>query len=551
MRRKIIRIMRFLGRVLPVSTAIMFLYAPLRADPSSVADRSWPPASAVISRLAMCQHKGQETIRPLRITAIHWGGAPYPGGDEAKCRQLERDIAMAHGTGAQYIGSVNGRGFHHHGMDSEAVRLLDGKPMTDAAMNNAIYKCSLNPKMSAAFLEVMKGCIDVGTDGLILDSWQGEGWTLCFCESCTRFYRECLKKHRDDPRLAAIKDLDPETFDYGAYLRARGCTAATPIRDLPLGPMLAGFRFDELIRTKRTLFESIRQYAASRGRRGFHLTANVYDMPATTFAVSDLLDYFSVELPYFGSFDGYPPQGTSIALHKKGRMAGKRCVIQPGCLDTARALIDKTSTATLFKTWIAEAYASGNLFDMIPREWAGYQNGQVVWLDMPVQQLVPYYRFIKSHPEIYTETVSLAKTAVLYSMAAASADPKGYEREYRAVCKLLYDAHRQFDVILAGEGRWNTTEPSADQLGRYDAIVAIRPQQLRDDTVSRLIEWKMGKRKMVLCGKSRTGQPGYPRLCAAALGREVPSAELPSFVPYIKSRDADTRRDLSPTGRSG
>ena len=41
-------------------------------------------------------------------------------------------------------------------------------------------------------------------------------------------------------------------------------------------------------------------------------------------------------------------------------------------------------------------------------------------------------------------------------------------------------------------GRWNTTEPSADQLGRYDAIVVIRPQQLRDETVSRLIAWKAG-----------------------------------------------------------
>lgn len=181
---------------------------------------------------------------------------------------------------------------------------------------------------------------------------------------------------------------------------------------------------------------------------------------------------------------------------------------------------------------------------MVPREWAGYQNGQVVWLDVPIQQLLPYYRFIRSHPEIYTETTSLAKTAVLYSMAAAQTDPQSYEREYRAVCKLLYDAHRQFDVILVGDGRWNTAEPSAAQLGRYHVILVLGPQQLRDETVDRLVDWKTGTRKLVLGGKTRSSQPGYSRLCAAALGRPVPPAELPSFVPYLESRDADSRRDL-------
>jgi hypothetical protein len=492
----------------------------------------------------MCQPAGQEMIRPLAITAIHWGGAPYPDDSEAKRKQLVRDIAMVHATGAKYIGSVNGRGFYHTGMDEQAVQLLDGRPMTDAAMNNAVYKCSLNPKMNAALLGSMNGCVDLGMDGLILDSWQAEGWTLCFCESCLSFYRESLKKHRDDPRMTAIKDLDPATFDYGRYLRDRRFTAATPIRELPGGPALAEYRLGELIGSKRRLFETVRKYAASRGRKDFHLTANVYDMPAQTFAIGEWLDYFSVELPYFGSFDGRPPQGTSIALQKKGPMVGKRCVIQPGCHDTAHALIGKPSTATLFEIWIAEAYASGNLFDMVPREWAGYENGQVVWLDLPVRQLLPYYRFVASHREMYGETASLAKTAVLYSMTAAREDPRGYEREYQAVCKLLYDAHRQFDVVLAGDGRWNTVEPAVDELGRYDSIIVIRPQQLGNQTANRLLEWKTPAKRLTLCGKARQTQPLYPRLCAAALGREIAAAELPSFVPYIKSRDANLRASL-------
>ena len=71
-------------------------------------------------------------------------------------------------------------------------------------------------------------------------------------------------------------------------------------------------------------------------------------------------------------------------------------------------------------------------------------------------------------------------------------------------------------------GRSNTTEPSADQLGRYDAIIVVWPQQLRDETVGRLVEWKTGTRRLVLCGQTRAAQSGYARLCAAALRRQVP-----------------------------
>jgi len=251
-----------------------------------------------------------------------------------------------------------------------------------------------------------------------------------------------------------------------------------------------------------------------------------------------------VELPYFGHFNGYPPMGTSIALHKRTRMAGKRAVCQPGCHDTARALIGKPPTPTLFKIWIAEAYASGNLFDFVPREFAGYKDGKVISLNLPIEDMAPYYAFVQAHPEIYTETTSPAKIGVLYSMAAWKLFDRANDKEFDAVCKLLYDAHYQFDAVLIGDGKWNKTLPSIEELSKYDVLIAVRPQACRKETVERLLAYKAAGGKLLLCGRFRTGNPSYAVLCRAVLGRQVPPKQLQTFIPYIKDRDPALRKQL-------
>ncbi len=503
----------------------------------------WPPSSGVISRPAMCKPEMRAVIGPIRVTAIHWGGAPYPGDSRGRRRQLEADIATVHGAGAAYVGSVNGRGFHCPGLEGEAVRRLDGTPLTHPGMNNAVYRCSLRPATQEALLRAAAGCADLGMDGFILDSWQGEGGVLCFCEQCLRFYRDCLRRHRDDPRFASVAGTEPEAFDYDRYLRDRGFGPETPVHKLPCGPAFAEYRFDELIRRKRDLFRAARE-RAGRVRRPFRITANVYSMPAATFAVHDLLDYLTVELPYFGSFDGPPPRGSSIAVYKKASMVGKRCVAQLGSHDTARALVGRDSTATLLKIWIAEAYAAGHLFDLAPREFAGYRDGRELWLELPIRQMLTYYAFFQAHPEVYTTTESCARTAILYSTAAARSDTAEHEREYNAVCRLLHDAHRQFDVLLAGDSRWSLPEPSLERLSRYECIVVLRPQALPTESAARLAEYAATGRKVVLVGKCGWSGPGYKQLCRALIGREVPPDGIPSFAPYRLGRDPALRRDL-------
>lgn len=535
-----------------VLTTLSLLAAPqlsvtasVSAEPEhahSAAVSGWPPPNAVMSRPEICRDEMLAKISGLRIAGTHWGGAVYPSEvGTAKVEQVTQRIDMVHAAGARFIGSINGRGFYHTGMDSEAVLALDGKPMTHPGMNNKVYKCSFSPAMYDAFMSTAKRCVDMGMDGFILDSWMGEGWTLCYCGHCLKFYRERLIARAGKPEVAELKDADLSTFDYGAYLRGLGYTAETPINKLPMGQMLAQERYNDLITRKRRFFTAAREYAAQHAKKPFTITANVYSMPSITFAVHDLLDYLSVELPYFGVFDGYPPACSSIALLKKGQAAGKRCVVQPGCHDTAQALLNQPSTSTLFKIWIAEAYASGSLFDLVPREFAGFKDGKEIFLELPVTELLPYYRFVQDHPDIYENGKSQAKIAVLYSMSAGNTGDDAFEREYKALCKLLYDCHYQFDVILDGDGKWNKAIPDAETLSRYDTVIALCPQSLREVTIDQLLSYREKGGRLALYGRQPSELPPYLKLCESITGSYIKPQELPSYVSYLGSRDAETR----------
>ncbi len=514
----------------------------------NAARASWPPAWGVMSNMAMCQPKMLSAIAPVRITAIQWGSAIYPREvGTGKRSRLAKSIARVHAIGAKYIGSINGGGYFHRSLNSEAIISFEGKLRYRRDSKAKIYKCWFRPKMFQAFVDTAKRCVDVGMDGFVLDDWSVSN-QLCFCDRCLALYRGYVRAHKDDPLLKRfLKGVDVDTFDYGQYLRDRGVDPSLPDWKLPLGWQLKHYRRDQLIGRIRSFWETVRAYAEQKGGRPFYLTANVSSMGWTTFAVSDLLDYFLVETMYFGTYGGLPPRGASIALHKKTRMAGKRGVLQPGNVNTVRRLIGRPSIATLYKIWIAEAYASGNLFHFIPRTHGGIQidgdKGTKV-LDLPIQELKTYYAFFQQHPQIYTATTSPAKIAVLYVMCEA------VDKEFMAACKLLYDAHYQFDAVLIGDGQKNRSFPSAEVLARYKAIVLpLAKIPLPAAAIAELAKYQRAGGQILpsseFLGFHRSKRAAaFAPLWKQLTGRSTASDGLRSFTPYLKSQDARARDEI-------
>ncbi len=535
------------ARIVGVAFATLFLttrQTALLADQPPVRP-PWPPAAGVVSSLEMLTPRWQTVIAPVKVDGIQWGGAVYPGDlGTGKADRLARAIARVHAAGAMYIGSINGAGFYHRTMNDEAIVFFDGTLRHRRDSKAIVYKCWLRPKMYRAFVETAKRCVDLGMDGFVLDDWSASN-QLCFCDECLALYREYLRQHKDDPavqRLLGNADID--TFDYGRYLRDQQVDRTLPDWKLPLGWQLKHYRRDKLLQRVCSFWQTIRHYANHKGERPFYLTANVYSMPWMAFAVRDRLDYFLVETGYFHVYGGYPPRGASIALHKKTRMAGKRGVLQPANVDTIRRLLGKPSVATLYKIWIAEAYASGNLFQYLPRTHGGIQiegDSGTRFLDLPVRQLRPYYAFIQQHGEIYTDTTSPARIGVLYHMTEA------VDKEFLAVCKLLYDAHYQFDAVLIGDGAWDKTVPTAELLAKYKVLfLPLAKTPLPEVALEQLARYRQGGGLLVPSTEfarfHRSKQAaGFAPFWKCTTGRRTPPSQLHCFTPYLQTLDATTR----------
>jgi len=217
-------------------------------------------------------------------------------------------------------------------------------------------------------------------------------------------------------------------------------------------------------------------------------------------------------------------------------------VIQPGCHDTARALIGQPSTSTLFKIWVAEAYAAGHLFDLIPKEFAGYENGQVVWLQLPIKDLLPYYAFVQSHPDIYAARTSPAKVTVLYSLAASNVETPEFEREYQAVCKVLHDAHYQFDVSSRATAGANVRLPSrAGTIRGRRGHPPTTHRQGNGGNSTRLPLERPESAAMRAVQGSAAGIGGIPQQCSG----ETSHTRYAVLHPYLKARDPGIRERLT------
>jgi len=277
----------------------------------------WPAGNAIMSRFEMCKPENRTLLGRLRIAAST-GVAPstptttWPR--DAPDSASRSRWSMPQGPDISEASTAGDCCFA-----AWTVRRSDCSTAPHAArpMNDAVFKCSLNPKVQNALLLAAKQSIDIGMDGLILDSWQGEARALCFCDYCLEFYRQCLVEHRDDNRLKDLSPLDAREFNYGEYLRNRGLDAKTPAHKLPFGPVFEEYRFAELIERKRRLLTEIRQYGQRRRNAAFHLTANVYSMQPMTFAIDDLFGLLLGRTPLLRELRWLPASCSSIALLKK------------------------------------------------------------------------------------------------------------------------------------------------------------------------------------------------------------------------------------------
>lgn len=102
---------------------------------------------------------------------------------------------------------------------------------------HALWHCVNNPEAREAYLRYVKSQVDLGVADLQRDdptmNYNATNWGGCFCPYCVAGFREYLRQHGDKAQLTAAGVTDPNTFDYAAYLRAKGAPVGDAFRQYP------------------------------------------------------------------------------------------------------------------------------------------------------------------------------------------------------------------------------------------------------------------------------------------------------------------------------
>jgi hypothetical protein len=266
--------------------------------------------------------------------------------------------------------------------------------------------------------------------------------------------------------------------------------------------------------------------------------------------IVDLVDGFMSEY-----FFQAPPDKNSITEYKIFRGLGKPIAYLPNCGSDMAALFSRNDITQLTKIFTAEAYASGE-FTYVP--YNALLNNPEGWklYSADMKELSPYYDFIAENEEYYSNCVSTADTAVLYSYATVRNNQQA-SYKFFGICNTLLDLHRQYDVLFAGDGDWIDDTLSADKLNQYDAVILPGVKDISDDQLGLLLNYVNRGGKVYAFGETamcdELGQWKQRAELKNLLAEGVHQYGLGQFVyrkddvgaRYLSNKDVNIRQELA------
>jgi hypothetical protein len=286
------------------------------------------------------------------------------------------------------------------------------------------------------------------------------------CGFCFR----CLERFRAHAPDAALPADDAE---------ARAALAA----DDTLYVRYRRFQEEEAFRVMVGFIEDLRAYADATNP-GFAISANVAylgDLVRTFGALWGCLwgphvDFILMENHYrieSGSPHLVLPRGSFAAWYRLGRsLTGAPIWICPS-ITVPRQMRDERRT-TYYALMFLEAYANGGRWGYY--WWPGVDHETRLAATAP-EELKDHIRFIRDHRELYEDAVPDNDLAIVYADGPISRRPGAHQR-YLALAQALAESGHQFDVVYAGDGRFNADELDPEILSRYRTLLVPEARDL-------------------------------------------------------------------------
>jgi len=532
------------------TTTLLMLFACVNG-PSVAPARSETPLRPALKRSdVVFLYDNPSLYEAYGCTVLGWGqSVPTPG-----------RLQLAHTKGVRlFAESV--------GFLTEFSRVIDFSPdFLDAACRNfagqpfivpwlwdfrhrgqpSWWWCTNSPLYRKYLESRLEEVVRAKADGLHIDDYSGTFTAVtwgklsgCFCRHCMAGFRDYLAKNLSKDILAALGIRDLGTFDYRAYLLARGVKAEDYDRRRSQLP-LAGEFYDFQV-TANTEFVT-RFHRRAEKLRGVPMSLAVNSnlgSPAAL-AIAPHLTYFCCEVETGAAARAVPMHPVYVYKLADG-------LSRPGASTTGGwdwAYVSDHKLPGLVRTWIALSYAFGHNF-MVPHyQWCYTDKRGSFWYSGPTEEYAWLYRFVRQNARLLDGYEAVAPVAVVYDNAAR----RRQQADVEPICTALAERNVPFTIVVAGDD-WLDYRLDAASLARRKAVIVaerlVMDKTQREllaaiDRAGRLVRWPDDKRLEQLV-------PAPVRLEGVGdmlvVPRELPGNTKSSLVVHLLNRRYDGQKD--------
>jgi hypothetical protein len=343
---------------------------------------------------------------------------------------------------------------------------IDGEYLLDWQVTTPLgapqIGASLHPAWQEFLKEQVRRLVDNGINNIFFDAPNASSYAASdsvyngdFNPVTMDAFREYLRETYSESALNDMGIADIDSFNYKDWLIEKGFADQVRNSDLnirfqvPLWGEFYEFLLSEDTKMVADLLTYTRDYINQLGRQDVAVTLNFNDFSTVTLPLMGFVDYYFQEYYYLAEYPQITRNAPTIRI---GNAWGKPSVHLPGTVKSVPRLFEFESTTALLKTWIAESFANGSMFEA-PSGFAGAveQPDGSTLIEVYVAEMdaiQPYFEFIMANQACCSEKLVIPDVTLVYHAPSDIQDIDSYRPRFREASQALLENNIQYNVLF-------------------------------------------------------------------------------------------------------
>ena len=392
--------------------------------------------------------------------------------------------------------------------------------------------CRNNPVWRGYLKKIMEIQIDAGVPGIQLDECELPMTAIssggCFCKSCMKQFTGWLKERKAAGKLGPEWDgVDLDTFHYGEYLTAHGCTYP---EGAPFYRDYWEFQVRQVRRYFGELADHARAYALQKYGRKLEISGNFFNMQPAYYPIENKVDIVITEMEHTLFRQPY------YYRYCAGFAKGKPVIIAEnpygGIIPRLLELLDRGKGYDLYRIFLLEASVYGCNMSIPYGGWMGNTIRDSFWA--PRKLTAGIQDFLAAHEDCYPRVKSRG-AAVLYSYGSyywrdsnKGSGANGMQDSFGTlldatasewldpdlkpvpcwdIIRAMSGINAQYDVVMLPDGDLRADDFTADALEGYPLVIVPDCFTLTENQQRILLGYALGGGTVLAAGRLAEGAP--------------------------------------------